>query len=295
MTAPARIDIERTERRASWRQVLFVFGSLEAALWTAGAVQGFFIALTVALTVAWAFSERWPWPDLGIDPASIRRGWWIAPVGATIAGLILLGAWRWHTLRLPAGSLVICANLLFSLIWAFAQQFLAQSFFFLHLEYLLRSGRKAVIATALLFSSAHIPNPVLVPVTLVGGLVLSEWFRRNRTLYMLAVAHALVALSLAVSVPETVLHDMRVGIGYIRYSERHVQPSDRHSSLETPNSGASTVAYARHRIAVALIPSFQARFAEHPHGTVERRAEWADRPGDGRIAWYREGHRRGIG
>lgn len=208
---------QKAERRALWRQVLWVYGSLEAALWTAGAVQALFIGLTVALTIVWAFSERRPWPDLGLDPASIRRGWWIAPAGAAVAALILLAAWRWHTLRPPAGSLAVYVSVALSLIWAFAQQFLAQSFFFLHFEYLLRSGRRAVIATALLFSSAHIPNPVLVPVTLVGGLLLSEVFRRNRTLYLLAVAHALVALCLAISIPETVLHDMRVGLGYLRY------------------------------------------------------------------------------
>ncbi len=197
--------------------MLCVYGSLEAALWTAGVVQGLFIGLTVALTIVWTFSERRPSPDLGLNPASIRRGWWIAPIGAAVAGLILLAAWRWHTLRLPAGSMVIWVNVALSLIWAFAQQFLTQSFFFLHLEHLLHSGRRAVIATALLFSSAHIPNPVLLPVTLVGGLILSEVFRRNRTLYLLAVAHALVALCLAISIPEAVLHDMRVGLGYIRY------------------------------------------------------------------------------
>ena len=208
---------QKAERRALWRQVLLVYGSLEAALWTAGVVQGLFIGLTVALAIAWTFSEHRPWPDLGLDPASMRRGWWIVPVGAAVAGLILLAAWRWHTLRLPAGSLAVYVSVALSLIWAFAQQFLAQSFFFLHFEYLLRSGRRAVIATALLFSSAHIPNPVLVPATLVGGLLLSEVFRRNRTLYLLAVAHALVALCLAISIPETVLHDMRVGLGYLRY------------------------------------------------------------------------------
>ena len=111
-----------------------VFASLQGALWTVGASQGFFIILTVALTIMWTFSERHPWPDLGLNPASIRRGWWIAPVGAVIAGLILLAAWRRHTLRPPAGTLVVCVNIVLSLIWAFAQQFLAQSFFFLHLE-----------------------------------------------------------------------------------------------------------------------------------------------------------------
>ena len=208
---------QKAERRALWRQVLLVYGSLEAALWTAGVVQGLFIGLTVALTIVWTFSERRPWPDLGLNPASIRRGWWIAPAGAAVAALILLAAWWWHTLRPPAGSPAVYVSVALSLIWAFAQQFLAQSFFFLHFECLLRSGRRAVIATALLFSSAHIPNPVLVPVTLVGGLLLSEVFRRNRTLYLLAVAHALVALCLAISIPETVLHDMRVGLGYLRY------------------------------------------------------------------------------
>jgi hypothetical protein len=218
MSEPACADLEKTRRRALWRHVLLVYGSLEGALWTGGAVQGFFIVMTVALTIAWTFSERYPWPDLGLAPASIRRGWWIAPVGACVGGLIVLVAWRLQTLRPPTASLpVICLSVALGLIWAFAQQFLAQSFFFLHLEYLLRSSRRAVLATALLFSSAHIPNPVLVPVTLVGGVILSETFRRNRTLYMLAVAHLLVALCLAVSVPETVLHDMRVGVGYLRY------------------------------------------------------------------------------
>ena len=194
-----------------------MYAALECALWTAGTVQGLFIVLTVALSVWWTFSGRYPWRELGLDPAAIRRGWWIAPVGAVVATLILLAAWRWHTLRPPAGGMVACVGVALSLIWAFAQQFLAQSFFFLRFEHLLGSGRRAVAATALLFSSAHIPNPVLVPVTLAGGLILSELFRRNRTLYLLAVAHALVALALAISVPETVLHDMRVGIGYLQY------------------------------------------------------------------------------
>lgn len=218
MSVPAPADPERARRGALWRQVLLVYGSLEAALWTRGVLQGFFVALTVALTVAWSTSPRRSRRQLGLDPHSIWRGWWIVLVGAMVAALILLAAWRWHTLRPPPAPLpVICLSVALSLIWAFAQQFLAQSFFFLHLDYLLRSSRRAVLATALLFSSAHIPNPVLVPVTLVGGVILSETFRRYRALYTLAVAHALVALSLAISVPESVLHDMRVGIGYIRY------------------------------------------------------------------------------
>lgn len=217
MSALLQTGRREVRRGALWPQVLLVYASLESALWTSGALQAVFAAVTMALTLAWTWSERGFWTELGLDPALIRRGWWIAPVGAGIAGLVVLTAWRWHTLRPPAPSPPIYLDLLLSLIWAFAQQFLLQSFFYLRLEQLLDGSRRAVIAAALLFSSAHIPNPVLIPVTLAGGLILTEAFRRYRTLYLLAVAHALVALCLAVSVPEAVLHNMRVGIAYLTY------------------------------------------------------------------------------
>jgi hypothetical protein len=212
----ARAD-SRTGGRALWPQLLTVYASLEGALWTAGAVQAVFIGLTAALAAAWSLSEPRFWPDWGLDPRSIRRGWWIVPIAVAIAGLILLAAGRWHTLQPPADKPSVYSKVLLYPIWALIQQFLVQSFFFLRLERLLRGGRRAVIATALLFSSAHIPNPVLVPVTLAGGLILSELFRRYRTLYPLAVAQVLVALALSVSIPQPVLHDMRVGIGYVCY------------------------------------------------------------------------------
>ncbi|HXR93693.1 MAG TPA: CPBP family intramembrane glutamic endopeptidase [Steroidobacteraceae bacterium] len=207
----------KADGRALWLQLLMVYASLEGALWTMGAVQGALTALTAALVATWSLSEPRFWPDLGVDPRSIRRGWWIVPLAVAVAGLILLAAWRWHTLRPPPDRLSRHLKVPVYLIWALMQQFLVQSFFFLRLERLLRSGRRAVFVTALLFSSAHIPNPVLVPVTLIGGLLLSELFCRYRTIYLLAVAQMLIALSLLISVPATVMRDMRVGIGYVCY------------------------------------------------------------------------------
>jgi Type II CAAX prenyl endopeptidase Rce1-like len=215
-----RTDFASARRTLGW-QLLLVYASLASALWTAGIVQVVFIGVTALLATVMTLSERRSLADLGLDPRSVSRGWWIVPVGAALGGLILLAGWRWHTLRLPADSRSAYSGILLYVIWALIQQFLLQSFMFLRLEQLLRGGRRAVIAAALLFASAHIPNPVLVPVTLVGGLILSELFRRYRTIYLLAVAQALVALALAISVPEALLHDMRVGIGYISYSATH--------------------------------------------------------------------------
>lgn len=216
MDALARTD-SREARRILLAHVLLLYGALEGALWTAGLPQLVFIVLTAGLATAWTMSDRRLLPELGFDPRAIRRGWWIVLMGASLGALALLAGWWWHTLRLPADQPSVYGSVLLYVIWALIQQFLMQSFFFLRLEQLLGSGRQAVIAAALLFAGAHIPNPVLVPVTLVGGLILSELFRRYRTLYLLAVAHALLALALSISVPETVLHNMRVGVGYICY------------------------------------------------------------------------------
>src|SRR6185437_11136589 len=124
----------RAARRTLWLQLLMVYASLEGALWTMGAVQTAFIALTAALVATCSLSEPRFWPDLGVDPRSIRLSWWIVPIAAVVAGLILLAAWRWHTLRPPTDRLANHLKVPLYLIWALLQQFLVQSFFFLRLE-----------------------------------------------------------------------------------------------------------------------------------------------------------------
>jgi membrane protease YdiL (CAAX protease family) len=103
------------------------------------------------------------------------------------------------------------------LLWAVVQQYIQQSYFFSRIEKFTTHGVLASFITALLFSLAHLPNPVLTPVTFAGGWALSELFRRYRNVYPLAVAHGLIGLAIAVSVPDHIHHHMRVGLGYLRY------------------------------------------------------------------------------
>ena len=73
------------------------------------------------------------------------------------------------------------------------------------------------MAAAGLFSLAHLPNPVLTPVTLVWGIAACVLFLRYRNIYTLGLAHGILGLCVAVIVPDSIQHHMRVGIGYYRY------------------------------------------------------------------------------
>jgi membrane protease YdiL (CAAX protease family) len=101
-------------------------------------------------------------------------------------------------------------------VWAMIQQFILQSFFFTRCEELFGSSA-AVWVTATLFAAAHLPSPILTTFTLVGGLFFCEMFRRYGSIYPIGIVHAVLGLTVALTIPDSILHHMRVGIGYLRY------------------------------------------------------------------------------
>jgi hypothetical protein len=80
-----------------------------------------------------------------------------------------------------------------------------------------------VIVAAGLFAFAHLPNPILTPLTLIWGLAACLLFLRYRNVYTLAIVHAVFGICIAVTVPGPVDHNMRVGLGYLTY-----RPHDHH-------------------------------------------------------------------
>ena len=104
-------------------------------------------------------------------------------------------------------------------LWTIVQQFLLQCFFLLRLRRLapgrkLRGGRGRG-----LFALAHLPNPILTPGHLVWGLAACLLFLHYRNLYPLAVAHAIFGITIAITIPGPVDHNMRVGLGYLTYHQ----------------------------------------------------------------------------
>ena len=211
-TPPEAVDPGATHsHRAVW-EVLVAYGLLQATLWTRGELRWVW-AIGVALWIIGVTIYHRPrLQELGLSWTGFGRSVWVVGMGVLAGGAMLLGAHMAGTLHGYVLHRTVLGAAFGYLIWTFEQQFMLQSFFFLRLEPLLGS-RKAVWAAAALFAAAHFPNPVLVPSTLVAGLVFCELFRRNRNIYTLAIAQAILGMCLAAAVPESLHHHMRVGIG----------------------------------------------------------------------------------
>ena len=106
-------------------------------------------------------------------------------------------------------------------LWAFIQQFLLQGFFLLRLMQITSAPKLAAFIAAGLFALAHLPNPILTVTTVVWGFAACLVFLRYRSLYPLAIAHAIFGITLAITIPGPVIRNMRVGLGYMAYGHQH--------------------------------------------------------------------------
>jgi hypothetical protein len=105
-------------------------------------------------------------------------------------------------------------------IWCVFQQYLTQSYFHNRLMLIIRNPHVSSALIGVMFSAAHIPNPVLMVATLVAGVVFAEVFARHRNIWPLALAQAVGGFLLAAVSPDTFIHHMRVGPGYFFYGIR---------------------------------------------------------------------------
>jgi hypothetical protein len=203
-----------------WTQLAVAYAVLEVALWSTGEAQriaSLAFIFWIAVTTLW---QRRSARELGLGAAGLRGALVALPIAAVASALILLVGWTVGTLRPLYGTRPPLTHSLGYVLWAMVQEFILNSYFFGNLERLLRSTRAAMWAAVLLFTLAHIPNPVLLPATFVGALFFVSVFRRYRNIYPLGVAHALLGLALAATVPDALLRHMRVGIAYFHFVAR---------------------------------------------------------------------------
>jgi len=134
----------------------------------------------------------------------------LAVILGFVSGRLALIAPGWQTLASFAGYLVWCAF----------QQYVAQSYFHCRLMSLIPNRHVSSLAVALLFGAAHIPNPILMIATTLGGFILSEVFARHRNIWPLALAQVSGGFLIAALSPASLIHNMRVGPGYYFFGMR---------------------------------------------------------------------------
>jgi membrane protease YdiL (CAAX protease family) len=202
-----------------------------ATVWTINPTQRILYWLAFAWIAGTTWARRDDWASLGLGRKGLLQSLWIVGVALVLSAIALLIAWHTHTLHPLHGPTPILLHGWGYIVWSLMQQFLLQSYFLLRLLRLLPGKIAPVVTAAAIFALAHLPNPILTPLTLVWGLIACTLFLRYRNIYALGLAHGIMGLCIAVTVPNSLHHHMRVGRGYLRYHPRtHPHVPDRHPS-----------------------------------------------------------------
>ncbi|HEX8927200.1 MAG TPA: CPBP family intramembrane glutamic endopeptidase [Terriglobales bacterium] len=180
--------------------------------------------------------------ERGFGVRQLWRAKWPLAIALLIAAVGLFVAAQVGTLHLRQGTTGYKPPMVGYLVWSLVQQVILQLFLVPRLIALLRSFWGAVLAAAIMFSAAHLPNPLLTLATLIWGIGACWLFWRYKSVLVVALIHFMLGACLALSVPAPVHRNMRVGLGYLHYRApaRAQLPSPRNAVFATPAHGANS-------------------------------------------------------
>lgn len=227
------------KRTGRWRDVIELavgYGLVVTGLWMPRGPDAYFYGAALVWVIATTWLAFPGWAAMGLGEKGLVRSLWVvaAALGLCAVGLTLGGVF--HSLHGPVMPGRVTHRYWAYSIWALVQEFLLLDFFLLRLCRVLPGSGWAVGALAVLFATAHIPNPVLMPLTLLWGGIAGALFLRYRNLYTLGLAHAILGICVAIAVPGVVTHNMRVGYGYLTY-----RPDQRNPNHSTHNTFSGVV------------------------------------------------------
>ena len=196
-------------------QLAIGFVAIVAVLWLPTRQQLIFGPIALLGPLILVLLQKPTLRELGLHWRGTFSSLWILPAAAAVAAAGILAARAAGTFHELYKSDL--ANVGGYVLWTIYQQFLLQDYFMPRLTRVMKTDAAIAFATVL-FAIAHLPNVALTVATLVWGAISCALFRRYRSLVVLGIAQGLLGLCLAVCVPDSFLHHMRVGLGYWHYN-----------------------------------------------------------------------------
>ena len=176
------------------------------------------VTFAFALVIASHLLRREGLRDLGFRFDNFLSALKLLVLPMLVVALICLGLglvfgaridlFRWHPERRLAGQLVLGFG------WGSVQQYVLQSFINRRAQIIWQRGARSVVLTALIFALLHFPNPWLMLVTFVGGVVWAFVYQRAPNLFALALSHSVMTWVLISTLPPSALSHLRIGFKY---------------------------------------------------------------------------------
>ena len=166
------------------------------------------VVVVIALTIAhnrrtrdWGFNAKAFWPALG----------WSAVLTAVFGAVLW---WAGRQFGPPPHRDAPLLDFLYVVVWGGAQQFVLQTVVFREAQTVAR--RAAVPLAAAIFAAFHLPNPFLVIVTFIGGLIWCAIYARYPNIVPLALSHAASTVIILTSFNTSVTNALRTGWRYFQ-------------------------------------------------------------------------------
>ncbi|HEY2458612.1 MAG TPA: CPBP family intramembrane glutamic endopeptidase [Candidatus Acidoferrum sp.] len=186
---------------------LYIWRLQAASLWSwtlllAWLIVSFLLRGDTTKTMGWRADNLWP--------STLHALWFFVPASLLLcAAGLFLGMLH----RLPE-HLIDPRRFVGYLSFCLLQQVALNSFLTNRLLCAFHNSASAALVSGALFAILHWPNPVLVPLTLIGGVAMAWLFARERNILPLALGQAILGALVWWAFPILWHHSMRVGPGY---------------------------------------------------------------------------------
>jgi hypothetical protein len=197
-------------------EVALIYAAIVAYIWIIRykyPQSAWLILLWIVISQWVIYRDRLPTLGLRLDNLRVAFAATFRLALPCIAGLVLIALMR-YVLGIYQGAPGSMRFPFFYFISAFVQQYTLQGFFHRRLMQVFSDQGVQRFLVAVIFSTLHIPNPLLIGVTFIGGFYSAWLFTRYGNLIPLSLAHGMLGTALSRSLPGWLIHKMRVGPGY---------------------------------------------------------------------------------